>query len=202
MLQLARAGSEFVGSERNSLSIKRKKNQKIQAYLEKAIAKIKSFEFSIIHPDDMEEMRLAVEKILPDLDEVPKKNLFVDDMMELCKFFQNITESKMLNVKLQVVKDNMCRLFHEDNNHQRLLCTYLGSGTEWIEDAFINRKRLGKGNNKRVILDWEKVQHAENFEVIVLRGKLFGGLKKGAVHRSPPLKSPTDHRVLLKIDEI
>ena len=202
MMQLVKEGSRFVDSLHNSLSVKRKKNQNIQAYLEKALPKIKSFEFSIIHPDDMGEMRLAVEKILPDLNEGLEKSLFVDDMMELCKFFQNITESKMINVKLQVVKDNMCRLFHEDNNHQRLLCTYLGSGTEWVEDAFINRKRLGKGNNRRVILDWDKVQHAENFEVIVLRGKLFGGLKKGAVHRSPPLKSPSDYRVLLKIDEI
>mgnify|MGYP001279277976 CR=1 FL=1 len=38
----------------------------------------------------------------------------------------------------------MCRLFHEDNNHQRLLCTYLGSGTEWIEDSFVNRKRAAQ----------------------------------------------------------
>ncbi len=194
--------TRFVNSEDNSLSIKRKKNQEIQAYLEKVLLEIKSFEFSITHPDDMKEMRSAVEKILPDWAEGLEKKLFIDDMMELCKFFQEITITKMLNVKLQVVKDNMCRLFHEDNNHQRLLCTYLGSGTEWIEDSFVNRKRLGKGDNRRVIQDWDKVQHAENFEVIVLRGKLFAGIKKGAVHRSPPLKSPKDYRVLLKMDEI
>lgn len=202
MLQLVGEAKQFVNSMDNSLSIKRNKNHKIQTYLEKVLPKIKSFEFSIIHPDDMEEMRLAVEKILPEFDEGLEKELFVDDMMELCKFFQEITTTKMLNVKLQVVKDNMCRLFHEDNNHQRLLCTYLGSGTEWIEDSFVNRKRLGKGDNRRVIQDWDKVQHAENFEVIVLRGKLFAGIKKGAVHRSPPLKSPKDYRVLLKMDEI
>ncbi|MEC7183100.1 MAG: DUF1826 domain-containing protein, partial [Bdellovibrionota bacterium] len=202
MLQLVDRATQFVNSMDNSLSIKRNKNHKIQTYLEKVLPKIKSFEFSIIHPDDMGKMRSAVEKVLPDWAEGLEKKLFIDDMMELCELFKEITITKMLNVKLQVVKDNMCRLFHEDNNHQRLLCTYLGSGTEWIEDSFVNRKRLGKGDNRRVIQDWDKVQHAENFEVIVLRGKLFAGIKKGAVHRSPPLKSPKDYRVLLKMDEI
>ena len=201
MLQLVEEASRFVDSEENSLSIKRDKSHKIKAYLEKALPKIKSFDFSIKHPDDIDAMRSAADKVLPDLGEGPEKALFVEDMIDLCKFFQKLTDSKTLNLRLQVVSDNMCRLFHEDNINQRLLCTYLGPGTELIKEPFVNRKRLGKGNNRRVVLDWDQIQKAENFEVVVLRGRLFKGRKKGAIHRSPPLKSPADRRLLLKIDE-
>ena len=202
MLQLVEEASRFVDSEENLLSIKRDKSHKIQTYLKKALPKIKSFDFSITKPDDIDAMRSEAGKLLPDLGDADEKKLFVEDMVDLCKFFQKTAEGKSLNVRLQVVSDNMCRLFHEDNIHQRLLCTYLGPGTELIQEPFVNRKRLGKGNNRRVVLDWNKVRQAENFEVIVLRGKLFKGLKKGAIHRSPPLKSSTDQRLLLKIDEI
>ena len=66
------------------------------------------------------------------------------------------------------------------------------------EDA----KGLNRSNVCNPRLTKCKIQRAENFEVVILRGKLFRGLKKGAVHRSPPLKSPNDCRLLLKIDEI
>ena len=201
-MQLVEEASHFVNSEKNLLSIKREKGQKFKSYLEKALPEINSFEFYLNHPEDINDIPQRIGPLLPDLGEANEKRLFIEDIAGLCKFFQTISESKKLTVKLQVVRDNMCRLFHEDNIHQRLLCTYLGPGTELIEEPFLNRKRLGKGKNERIVLDWSKIQRAENFEVVILRGKLFRGLKKGAVHRSPPLKSPNDCRLLLKIDEI
>ena len=89
MLQLVEEASRFVSSEENSLSIKRDKSHKIKAYLEKALPKIKSFDFSIKHPGDIDELRYAAGKVLPDLGEGPEKGLFVEDMIDLCKFFQN-----------------------------------------------------------------------------------------------------------------
>ena len=110
--------------------------------------------------------------------------------------------SKRNRMKLQIlpVNSNMCRLFHEDYYRQRLLCTYLGPGTEWLDHDNVNRAGLGRGRNDNIVKDESKINRAKTFDVILLKGpRTKSGL--GVVHRSPPVQKTDQIRVLLKIDE-
>ncbi|MCL7421228.1 MAG: DUF1826 domain-containing protein [Methylobacter sp.] len=40
----------------------------------------------------------------------------------------------------------MCPRFHVDSVTCRLFCTYGGVGTEWLEDAYVDRGKLGRAS--------------------------------------------------------
>ena len=106
-----------------------------------------------------------------------------------------------MNIRIEVVHTNKCRLFHEDYYRQRLLCTYIGPGTEWLDHSNVNREALGKGCNEKIVKDFSKINKAEEFEVLLLKGAKFGEDSISVVHRSPAIEKEKKTRVLLKIDE-
>ena len=106
-----------------------------------------------------------------------------------------------MRFQVEIVRTNKCRLFHQDNNIQRLLCTYMGPGTEWLNHSNVNRKALGKGCNGNIVKDFNLINKSKNFEVLLLRGKKYKNGELGVVHRSPPVEKDAKTRVLLKIDE-
>ena len=81
----------------------------------------------------------------------------------------------------------MCRLFHIDNLRQRLLCTYLGPGTEWLDQSNVNWDGLGKGCNKKIVKDLKIVNQTKSGELIMLYG-LKHELNLPIVHRSPEIE--------------
>ena len=95
----------------------------------------------------------------------------------------------------------MCRFFHEDFYRQRLLCTYLGPGTEWLDHSNVNRKALGKGCNANIVKDLNLVNRSKEFDVLLLKGATYEGDEQSVIHRSPPIEKEGTTGVLLKIDE-
>ena len=106
-----------------------------------------------------------------------------------------------MNLRIQIVKTNLCRLFHEDYYRQRLLCTYLGPGTQWLDESNANREGLGKGCNSNIVKDFNKINKANEFDVLLLKGAKYGNEELSVIHRSPPIEKMRTTRVLLKIDE-
>lgn len=181
---------------------KRAINSDISEYLENNLSAFRSLDYSM--EDLFEEEKLAqyLDEDLPLANNSKSKSDFIGDLIGVSKNFFELTSSKKIRIQLEVIKSDACRLFHVDNNYQRLLCTYHGPGTEWLAEDNLNREGLGKGNNANIVKDESLVNHTTPFDLLTLRGKKFGENFQGGVHRSPPVEKKFLTRILLKVDEI
>jgi hypothetical protein len=123
------------------------------------------------------------------------------DIIKIAQSFFTTTGTDQARLILKVVSDDACRKFHTDAYDLRLLCTYVGRGTEWIEDQYVNRGRLVTGSNAEIIRDYSRIQVMQPFEVAVLKGEISSRSEcKGIVHRSPPIEVRNEKRLLLRLD--
>ncbi len=180
----------------------REANQKIANYIKESIKKMESLDYSIDESFNESDLAQVLREDLPGAFENDNKNTLIFDICKITSAFLNGTQGKNVRLQLMVVTTNKCRFFHVDNNIQRLLCTYSGPGTEWLEEDNINREWLAHGMNDKVVKDKNKVRESKNFDLLLLKGKKYSLDCKGAVHRSPEIKNNNNTRVLLKIDEI
>lgn len=167
-------------------------------YLNNSMGQMRSLEYFIDDIFDADELFDVLEEDLPSGN---CKEYFIKDIVHLCEFFFELTKSKKIRIQVEVVRTDMCRLFHIDNIRQRLLCTYMGPGTEWLDNSNVNRDGLGKGCNKNIVKDFKQINKAKTFEVLLLRGIKYKNEKSAVVHRSPPVETDFQTRILLKIDE-
>ena len=179
----------------------RKPNPEIIEYLNDALDSLEPLSYHIEGFFDISELCEVLNEDIPSGFFASGRRQFIDDMTNLCDIFFKMTESKNILFQLEIVKADMCRLFHVDNMRQRLLCTYTGLGTEWLEHSNVYRDGLGKGSNNKIVKDFKKIKKAKPFEVLILKGAKCGGREFAVVHRSPPVEKGFKTRVLLKIDE-
>ncbi len=180
----------------------RKAVPEIEAYLNNTFDQLKSLDYFIDDIFDAEEVFEVLDEDLPNSSYDANKGYFINDVVRLSELFFKRTKSKKIRLKIEIVKTDMCRLFHVDNYRQRLLCTYKGPGTEWLNNSNVNRKGLGKGCNESIVRNFDKVNKASEFEVLLLRGLKYGRDHLGIVHRSPPIENQSKKRILLKIEEL
>ncbi|HTM67959.1 MAG TPA: DUF1826 domain-containing protein, partial [Candidatus Binatia bacterium] len=103
---------------------------------------------------------------------------------------------------LERVVNDGCRLFHVDHVKLRLVCTYRGAGSEWLTEGNALRAGIGKGNNALVVRNWPAVRHLCPWAVALQKGELFTGVPDtGLPHRSPPVASAFEARLVLVIDD-
>lgn len=116
----------------------------------------------------------------------------------------------MVGLRLEVLHNAMCPRFHVDRTGIRMTCTYLGPGTEWIDDVQVDRTRLGAGANGLpdtqsglFTTDETSIEAASCFDVVLLKGTLWqGNTAQGAIHRSPATTPSDNPRILLVIDAL
>lgn len=131
-----------------------------------------------------------------------KHSLIIQDIRRLLQLFKKLTGARLFRLRLATVNTNMCRRFHTDINSLRMLCTYSGPGTLWLEEDNVNREALNScGDNECIVLDESKIQQANAGSVVVLKGALYSdeGIK-AIVHRSPTIEESDEKRLLLRID--
>lgn len=146
--------------------------------------------------DKSELLRLA-QTIAPDCPDTAA--MLYEEFRSLCALFFHETQALRLDFYLQIVRDNLCTRWHADYNRYRLLCTYLGPGTLWTPALNVS----WRGTKIHSILDPEQIQQAQNFDVLLLRGRHHPEmLGRGLVHRSPELSAEQPLRLLLKIDAL
>jgi len=102
---------------------------------------------------------------------------------------------------------DMCRKFHADYIGVRLLCTYSGPGTEWVDDAYVNRRTALDPDssladaNRALVPDPTRVRSLGEGDVALLKGHAYPGNEgRGVVHRSAPVEARGLRRIVLKID--
>ena len=172
----------------------------ITAYLKSVICNIRKVKCEIEDTFEPKELFEKLHAALPDSTIPDVKEIFIQDVIRLGSLFFDMTLHAKMTLQILPVNSNMCRLFHEDYYRQRLLCTYLGPGTEWLDHDNVNRAGLGRGRNGNIVKDPSRINRANTFDVILLKGaRSEGGF--GIVHRSPPVEHTGQIRVLLKIDE-
>lgn len=57
----------------------------------------------------------------------------VADVQQLTQIFADLTGDHQLGLRLRALEGTMCPKWHVDRLRVRLICTYVGPGTEWLE---------------------------------------------------------------------
>ena len=173
----------------------------ITSYLDNILDDLTSFVHIFNDAIDSDRLYNLLDQHLPDGPMAGQKKIFMDDILRLATLFQETTKSGEIKIQLEIVTTDKCSLFHADYYRQRLLCTYLGPGTHWLDHSNVDRSALGKGNNNSIVRDETAINRANTFDVLILKGQDFGEGELAVVHRSPPIMRHNKRRVLLKIDE-
>jgi len=173
----------------------------IASYIDNVLEELTSFMHIFNDGVDSDTLYDFLNQNLPNGPFADEKKIFIDDILRLATLFEATTKSRKMKLQLEIVTTDMCRLFHADYYRQRLLCTYLGPGTEWLDHSNVNRNALGKGRNNSIVKDETAINRANTFDVLILKGQNYGEGELAVVHRSPPIIRHNKTRVLLKIDE-
>ena len=123
--------------------------------------------------------------------------LLIDDMAGLIKAFQAVTKSVSFRVLLATIDNNMCRKFHTDVNHLRMLCTYMGQGTMWVPSEGV--KEVINTGKRELHINPNHIQQTKAGDVIILKGALYPD-GNPILHRSPTIEESGEERLLLRID--
>ena len=146
----------------------------------------------------------------PDLGRLPAgagRDALAADIALLADMLAELLDAASIGYRLEVVGKAMCPRLHVDRVGIRLLCTYRGPGTEWVEDASVDRRFLGAASGGRpdetsgLLMPGYRIDAIPPFAVALLKGSLWqGNGVRGIVHRSPAVAADDAPRVLLAMD--
>jgi hypothetical protein len=136
-----------------------------------------------------------------------------DDIERLVGLVYRLSGERRLRIKLHRCDGDECRQFHVDHVTLRLITTYAGPGTDWLEDGAARREHLGGRGlprnrsvddvNNAIVADWTRVHRLPRFAVALFRGAVAhgpGAPTPGIIHRSPPIAGTGIKRLRLVID--
>ncbi len=118
----------------------------------------------------------------------------------LIDLFATLSDARVVGVRMMATDGEMCPLFHVDQVGLRLLCTWTGAGTEWLDAADVVREGLGHHTDAArskagPMRPGATIQRMAPFAVGVFKGEAWpGNTGRGAVHRSP---KPNGWRALI-----
>ncbi|MFZ5602284.1 MAG: DUF1826 domain-containing protein [Pseudomonadota bacterium] len=140
---------------------------------------------------------------LPDCD---GKQVVIDDAAFLVDLFTCLFDLPQTGFRMTVLDRVMCPRFHVDHVPCRLVTTYAGSAMEWLPNDFVDRRRLGLGNNglpdhiSGIYQNPADINQLALGDVALLKGeKWLGNEGAGLVHRSPDAGC-NGKRLLLTLD--
>ena len=143
----------------------------------------------LVRPADTQQ---AIEAQLDECGMPPgeKRAFFIDDITRLVAVFAGITRSDLVDVRLDRIDHDACWKFHKDAVEIRLLTTYRGSTTEWIDPQHAEQAL-------REQTDYDgPLESLEQNDVAIFRGS-SANAAAGIVHRSPPIEGTGAVRLLL-----
>ena len=129
------------------------------------------------------------------------------DLEDVARRYARVMGASRVDASLATVARDMCRKFHADYIGVRLLCTYSGPGTEWVDDAYVNRvaapdpEQAVVDANRALVPDFTRVRALGAGDVGLFKGHAYPGNEgRGVIHRSAPVEARGLRRVVLKID--
>ena len=147
----------------------------------------------LVQPSDL---RRAVEPHLDDCGMPPGdvRDLLLGDVDDLVSAFARITQSDLVDVRLERVSHDACWKFHRDCVEARLLTTYRGPATEWVQPHDAARALREQTRFKGPI------ERLRIHDVAIFKGSCTGP-GSGIVHRSPPIAGTGQTRLLLCLNK-
>jgi hypothetical protein len=124
------------------------------------------------------------------------------DVGRLAAVFAATVAETHLRATIEAVAHDQCRYFHVDRVTCRLITTYAGPGTVWVENRGARRDALGSGDNAAIAPDPQAVHALAAGWVAILRGDGPANRGNGLVHRSPPVEAVGARRLVARIDPI
>ena len=115
-------------------------------------------------------------------------NWIANDVENLATQFAKTMDVSDLLLRVELVEDNACRKFHIDNVKARLICTYMGPGTEY---GLAPRGEIPAS-----------IQSIPTGLPALFKGKIFdGAANPQVVHRSPQVNGTGISRLVIVINE-
>lgn len=114
----------------------------------------------------------------------------IADATMLAERFCAAMDLATFELRLEVVRTDSCRKFHADYVTARLITTYVGEGTDWLDEADAGRVAAGETPNR--------IHRLAPFDVGIFKGKL--ATDHPAIHRSPPIEGTGAARLLLVLN--
>jgi hypothetical protein len=116
--------------------------------------------------------------------------LLAADVAQLAGLFCAALDLERFELRLEVVRTDSCRKFHADYVTARLITTYVGEGTDWLDQAEAARLRAGE--------EPRRINRMATFAVGLFKGRL--ATEWPAIHRSPPIAASGRARLLLVLN--
>ena len=143
---------------------------------------------------ELDKLKETLSSSLPDGD---GQQALIDDIYLLSDMLTCLFDCDSVGLRFVVMDKPMCPKFHYDNIPVRLVCTYLGEGTQWLPRELGNRDTITK-------LDIEQSMIAQSsaYDVSLLKGEAWSETPhQGAIHRSSPM-AQGQIRALLTLDPL
>lgn len=143
---------------------------------------------------------------MPNLAEVLKVSLpqyassinFIEDVVMVADMFSCLFGLERIGLRLSVLNKTMCPRFHTDKVPCRLITTYAGKGTEWLDLAMSDYSAQTACNETNA--EHGTIRSLDEGDIALLKGENWEGNEGlGIIHRSPVLAA-NETRVLLTLD--
>ncbi|WP_339479899.1 MULTISPECIES: DUF1826 domain-containing protein [unclassified Pseudomonas] len=123
---------------------------------------------------------------------------FIADVSWLVSAFACLLGAQRVGLRLRALDKAMCPRFHVDHVPVRLLTTYAGVGSQWLEEGAMDRRRLAEPEAEPS--DPRVIQQFRCGDVGLLKGeKWHGNEGLGLIHRSPE-PALGQRRLILTLD--
>jgi hypothetical protein len=114
------------------------------------------------------------------------------DVAALAARFAATMACPELALRLEIVTGDGCRKFHADYVTARLISSYTGPGSEWLDNAAAQALASGEA------LKPADVRRLAAGEVALFKGRLWS--ETPIIHRSPPIAGTGQRRLVLVIN--
>jgi hypothetical protein len=148
------------------------------------------------------------EQLIQHLDKFSAENELCLHISLLVDMFCTLFELKHVGLRLVSLDRAMCPKFHVDIIPCRLVTTFSGSTTQWLDNNVIDRSKLGAGSKglpdeeSGLLQNHNDINKLSVGDVALLKGEgWFKNEGGGLVHRSPNLANE-NRRLLLTLDFI
>lgn len=119
---------------------------------------------------------------------VPEHRSFTDDVAFLVEIYAELFGAERVGLRLCAATSPMCPRFHVDKVGVRMVCTYEGPGTEWVDHGAAPRDGAGRllRDPGATPIAGSPIHRMRAFDLGLLKGEAWPDNRgRGAVHRSP-----------------
>ena len=166
---------------------------------------IKPLELAVSPDDAFDKLVTALK---PDDNNRDETHALCKDIALLVEMFCCLFDLKRAGLRLKILDKPMCPRFHVDKIPCRLVTTYQGVATQWLNHSDVDRSKLGTGNlgkpdeESGLFKSLNNINQLKQGDVALLKGEYWDENEgAGLVHRSPPVAA-NEQRLLLTLDFI